>query len=175
MGFRLPESDTTKMRAVVARPESCQQVVEGNSYYAYLAALPAAPLADAASLEIVFTTGETSNAYLWVTAQCGGNGQFKIAEGVTGVTGGNLFVPVNRNRQSTKTSTCGVLTAPTAVTLNGVIYQEIILGGTTGVAAGNDVTSEPYLLKRNTSYLFRLTNNSGQARIAEIQLQWCEL
>ena len=175
MGFRSPESDTTKMRGVITRPESCQQVIEGNSFYAYLAALPGDTLANGASLQMVFTTGTSTNAYLWVEGQCGGDGQFAIYESVTDVEGGTLFVPVNRNRQSTNTSSCGIVNEPTSVTTNGTIYQEIIPGGGILISPGGSVVSEPYLLKKNTSYLFELTNNAGSAQIAEIQLQWCEL
>lgn len=175
MGFRSPESDTTKMRAVVSRPESCQQAIDGNSFYAYKVALPGATLANGASMQMVFTTGANTNAYMWFKGQCGGDGQFAVYENVTDVTGGNIFVPINRNRQSTKTSSCGIINNPSAVTTNGTIYQEIILGGGVLISPGGDVSSETYLLKKNTSYLFELTNNSGNAQIAEIQLQWCEL
>ena len=176
MGFRSPESDTTKMRGVVARQETCQQTIEGNSFYAYKAALPGSTLANGAAMQMVFTTGANTNAYLWFVGQCGGDGQLAVYENVTEVTGGSIFVPINRNRQSTKTSTCGVINNPTAVTTNGTIYQEIILGGSGAfLSGGGDVTSQPYLMKKNTSYLFELTNNSGSAQIAEIQLQWCEL
>lgn len=173
--MKYPESTGTAMRSVVSRPEQCQTTIEGDSYYAFAAKLAAAKLADNASIDVILTTGATTNAYLFCQGQCGGDAEFYVHENVTDIVGGSLFAPINKNRQSTKTSSCGVLIQPTSVTLNGVIFKEIILGGSMRMSSGSSVTSTQYVLKPNTSYLFRLTNKSGSARLAEIQLAWCEL
>jgi len=175
MTLRRAESDTTKMRGVITRMESCQQTIDGQSFYAYLLAGEGTELADNASLELVYTTGANTNAYLWVVAACGGDAEFAVFEAVTGVTSGSLFVPINRNRQSTTVSTCGVVTGPSAVTTNGTIFAEILPGGQKNHSVGSGGGSEPYVMKSDTSYLFRLTNRAGSAKFAEIQVQWCEL
>ena len=175
MGFRSPESDTTKMRGVVSRDEKCQQTIDGTSFIAYALAGEGALLADNASLEIVFTTGANTNAYVMLAGLCGGDAEFTLFENVTAVTGGDIFVPINRNRQSLTTSTSGVIVGPTGVTTNGAIYSEVLPGGQKNHAGGASGGSEPYLFKKDISYLARLTNRAGSAKFAEIQMQWCEL
>jgi hypothetical protein len=175
MGFRRPESDTTKMRGVVAREERCQQTLDGTSFYAYALAGEGSALADNASLEIVFTTGTAKNVYIWIAGSCGGDAEMTVFEDVTEVTGGDLFVPVNRNRQSPTLSTSGVIVGPTSVTTNGAIYSEVYPGGQKSHSGGGGNESQPYVLKANTSYLIQLTNRAGSAKFAEIQLQWCEI
>lgn len=175
MGFRLPESDTTRMRGVVAREERCQQTLDGTSFYAYALAGEGSTLADDASLEIVFTTGTTKNVYIWIAGICGGDAEMTVFENVSDVTGGNLFVSINRNRQSLATSTVGVIVGPTSVTTNGSIYSEVYPSGQKNHAGGGGSESQPYVLKADTSYLIQLTNRAGSAKFAEIQLQWCEI
>jgi hypothetical protein len=68
----------------------------------------------------------------------------------------------------------GVIVQPATVTHNGALYEEIIIGGSGGNAAGATLQGDYAVIKANTSYLFRLTNKSGQARIAELFVQWAE-
>ena len=85
-----------------------------------------------------------------------------------------MFVPRNRNRASTKTAQTGVIVQPTSITTNGVLYEEIIIGGSGGNAAGATLQGDYAIIKADTSYLFRLTNRSNQSRIAELFVQWVE-
>jgi hypothetical protein len=70
-------------------------------------------------------------------------------------------------------SQVGILINPT-LTVNGIIYEEVIIGGSAGKATGGSVDGIDYILKPDVSYLFRLKNVSGQSRLAELQLTWCE-
>ena len=151
-----------------------QNLRDGMVFYVYAARLDGNKLADDANLDVVFTANPGVNVCMDVIVQCGGDAEFEIYENVTQVTGGTLFVPLNRNRRSTIASSCGAVIQPSSVTTNGVIFQEIIIGGSGGNAGGNAIDSADYILKPDTSYLFRLTNRSGQDRLAEIQLNWCE-
>jgi hypothetical protein len=151
-----------------------QNLRDGMVFYVYAARLDGNQLADDANLDVVFTANPGVNVCMDVIVQCGGDAEFEIYENVTQVTGGTLFVPLNRNRRSTIASSCGAVIQPSSVTANGVIFQEIIIGGSGGNAGGNAIDSADYILKPDTSYLFRLTNRSGQDRLAEIQLNWCE-
>lgn len=150
-----------------------QNLRDGSTFYVFAARLNSNQLPDGQSIDVVVTPNPNVNVCMSVRAQCGGNAEFFVHENVTNITGGTVFVPINRNRRSTKTSQVGVLIQPT-VTLNGVIFEEIVFGGTTGVAAGGSVDAIDYILKPDVSYLFRLTNRSGQNRLAELQLSWCE-
>ena len=151
-----------------------QNLRDGMVFYVYAARLDGNKLANDANLDVVFTANPGVNVCMDVIVQCGGDAEFEIYENVTQVTGGTLFVPLNRNRRSTIASSCGAVIQPSSVTTNGVIFQEIIIGGSGGNAGGNAIDSADYILKPDTSYLFRLTNRSGQARLAEVQLNWCE-
>lgn len=172
--MRLPESDQTAMRWVVDRDESVQNVIDGLVFYAYSSRGNGNALADDASIDIVVTPPANKNIGIGFATRIGGDAEFKVFENVTGVTGGTVFVPRNRNRASTKTAQTGVIIQPTGVTTNGVLYEEIIIGGSGGNAAGATLEGDYAIIKADTSYLFRLTNRSGQARIAELFVQWIE-
>jgi hypothetical protein len=150
-----------------------QNLRDGQVFYVYSARLTGNLLPNNETIDIVATPNPGTNVCITATVQCGGNAEFYVHENVTNVTGGTIFVPINRNRRSTNISQVGVLINPT-VTLNGIIYEEIVLGGSGGNASGNTVEGIDYILKPDVSTLFRLKNVSGQARLAELQLTWCE-
>lgn len=172
--MRRVESDRLSMRYVVNRDESVQNVLEGVVYYAYSSRGDADPLPDEQSIDIVVTSPEDMSIGIGFVARIGGDAELKVYEDVSDVTGGTVFVPRNRNKQSNKTSLSGVIVQPTAVTTNGVLYEEIIIGGTSGSAAGATLEGDYAVIKADTSYLFRLTNRSNQARIAELLIKWVE-
>lgn len=172
--MRIPESDQTVMRWVVDRDESVQNVIDGLVFYAYSSRGNGNALPDDASIDIVVTSPVNKSIGIGFVTRIGGDAEFEVYENVSGVTGGTVFVPRNRNRASDKTSLTGVIIQPTAVTINGVLYEEIIIGGTGGNAAGASLEGDYAILKADTSYLFRLTNRSNQSRIAELFIQWIE-
>lgn len=172
--MRIPESDQTVMRWVVDRDESVQSVIDGLTFYAYSTKGDGNTLADDASIDIVVTPPVTKNIGIGFVTRIAGDAEFKVYENVTNVVGGTVFVPRNRNRASTRVAQTGVIIQPSSVTTNGVLYEEIIIGGTGGNAAGATLQGDYAIIKANTSYLFRLTNRSGQARIAELFVQWVE-
>lgn len=172
--MRMPESDQTVMRWVVQREESVQNVIDGLVFYAFSSKGDGDLLADDASIDIVVTPAINMNVGIGFVTRIGGDAEFRVYEGVTGITGGTIFVPRNRNRASTRVAQTGVIVQPTTVTHNGSLYNEIIVGGSGGNAAGATLRGDYAIIKANTSYLFRLTNKSGQARIAELFVQWVE-
>jgi hypothetical protein len=150
-----------------------QNLRDGQIFYVFSARLTGNLLANNGTIDIVVTPNPNTNVCMTAIVQCGGDAEFYVHENVTNVTGGTIFVPINRNRRSINVSQVGVLINPT-VTVNGVIYEEIVLGGSTGVASGGAVEGIDYILKPDVSYLFRMKNVSGQSRLAELQLTWCE-
>lgn len=173
--MRKVESDRLAIRYVVNRNESIQNVLDGIVFYAYSTKGDGNLLADNASIDIVVTPPAGRSIGAGFVARIGGDAELKVFEGVTEVTGGSVFVPRNRNRESTNTAQTGVIIQPTAVTTNGVLYEEIIVGGTSGSAAGGTIEGDYAVIKADTSYLFRLTNRSNQSRIAELFVQWVEM
>ena len=172
--MRIPESDQTLMRWVVDREESVQNIIDGIVFYAYSTKGNGNTLADDASIDVVVTTPANINLGIGFVTRIGGDAEFKVFENVTEVVGGTIFVPKNRNRASTRTSQTGIIVQPTSLTTNGVLYEEIIVGGSGGNAAGASLDGDYAIIKADTSYLFRLTNRSNNARIAELFVQWIE-
>lgn len=172
--MRIPESETTVMRYVINRDEAVQNIIDGLVFYAYSSKGDSSPLADDASIDIVITPPVNEAVGVGFVTRIGGDGEFRVYEAVTAIVGGTLFVPRNRNRASTKLAQTGVIIQPTSVTTNGILYEEVIVGGSGGNAAGATLQGDYAVLKANTSYLFRLTNKSNQARVAELFIQWVE-
>ena len=158
---------------LIVRDGAVQDVIDGKAFYAYKIHKAAATLAGGASIDIVVTSAVGKVLGIGFAAQCGGNAEITIYEDVSSVTGGTLFVPLNRNRASSTISTTGVLINPTVGTLGDIIYEDLILGGSGGNAAGATLRGD-YALIDDVSYLFRLTNTTGQAHIAELMIQWIE-
>lgn len=169
-----PESDTTAMRWTVNRPESVQDVVSGDVYYAYKVNGDGNELANDGSIDIVITSPATKALGIGFVAIIAGDSEIKVYEDVTVTSGGTVVVPTNRNRTSSKTSSSGVLVNPTLDTLPSVLYESLIIGGQGGHAAGVTHQGDYAVIKPDTSYLFRLTNRSGQAQIAQLTIQWVE-
>lgn len=175
MQLRRPESDKTNLRGVINRPESVQNVIDGRVFYAYESMGHDSELDDEDSIDIVVTPPADLAIGIGFVLRIGGDAEFKVYENVTEVTGGTVFVPRNRNRASTKTARTGVIIQPTSVTTNGVLYEEIVIGGEGFFrAAGATLEGDYAVIKADTSYLFRLTNKSNQSRIAELFIQWIE-
>ena len=161
------------VQPLIVRDDAIQCVIDGRSFYVFKTYRTAAPLASLASIDIVITSAPGKNLGIGYIAECGGNAELTVSENVTNIVGGDLFVPFNRNRGSSLTSTTGALINPTSLTLGTTVYEELVLGGTGGNAAGAAVRGD-YALLDDVSYLFRLTNVTGQAHIASLAIQWVE-
>jgi len=159
---------------LITRTDNIQNVIDGITFYVYKVYPTATPLAAGASINFVVTTAVNRPVGIGFKAECGGNAEVYVYEGVTDVVGGTLVIPFNRNRASTNTAVTGVLLDPVSLTLGPEIYSELVIGGTGGTAAGATVESDYAILKANTSYLFRMTNTTAQSHIAEIAVQWVE-
>lgn len=159
---------------LIVRSDTIQSVIDGITFYAYKVYNAANPLQPGASIDFVVTTAVGRRIGIGIKAECGGNAEVYVYENVTDVVGGTLYVPFNRNRASTTIAQTGVILQPTSVTAGTEIYAELVLGGTGGTAAGAVAEADYALLKADTSYLFRMTNTTSQAHIAEFAVQWVE-
>jgi hypothetical protein len=161
------------VQPLIVRDDSIQCVIDGRTFYVFKMYRTVAPLAAGASIDIVITSAVGKNLGIGYIAECGGNAELTVSENVTNIVGGTIFVPFNRNRGSALTSTTGALINPTSLTLGTTVYEELVLGGSGGNAAGASVRGD-YALLDDVSYLFRLTNVTGQAHIASLAIQWVE-
>jgi hypothetical protein len=166
---------------LIVRDGGIQDVIDGKAFYAYKLYKSASKLANNASINIVITAAVNKSLGVGFIASCGGDAEVTIYENSTSVTGGTLFVPLNRNRASTAISTTGILIDPTIGTLGTVIYESLVFGGTDsggggggGSKAAGATARGDYALLDDVSYTFRLTNTSGSSQQAELMVQWIE-
>jgi hypothetical protein len=147
---------------------------EGRAFNAYKFYPASAGLAEDANLDIVLTANPGVQIHVTVQASCAQNAIIAWYEGVTAVTGGTIFVPINRNRISTRVSQVGALVNPASLTLGTIIHQEYISAGEDKKSAGGGTHSFEFVLKDDVSYLFRMTNVGDASAAAYMSLEWYE-
>jgi hypothetical protein len=146
---------------------------EGRAFKAYRIYPSATKLADGASCNIAIAWADSVYAHILMDASCGGNAELYMYEGAT-VSGGTSFTAVKRNRTSATTSQSAILINPTVTVTGTEIDAEIVTGGAGKKSGGSGSGSLEIVLKPLTTYLFRLTNVSGAAQMAELFLEWYE-
>lgn len=140
----------------------------------FTADIIAASLANNANLDIIMTTPATDWPHLTVKAMIGGDGELSVYE-APAFTGGTAITPVNHKFYSSNTWAGAVVHTPTVSNAGTLKISHYIPGGTGGGAIGGiGGRGEEVQLKPSTSYLIRLTNVSGQARRAALDLTWYE-
>jgi hypothetical protein len=146
---------------------------EGRAFKAYRIYPSATKLADGASCNIAIAWASGVYAHILMDASCGGNAELYMYEGAT-VTGGTSFTAVKRNRTSATTSQSAILINPTVTVTGTEIDSEIVAGGAGKKSGGAGSSALEIVLNPLTTYLFRLTNVSGAAQMAELFLEWYE-
>lgn len=116
-------------------------------------------LATSDTIELLFTTSDTTKWAHWVlTSQSTGECVVELYEDTVTSADGTAITPTNRNRNSANTATVVVTHTPT-ITSDGTKLVEKWLGSTgfkedTG---GETRGNSELVLKQNTKYLLRLT------------------
>jgi hypothetical protein len=189
----LRESDTTKSRHVnpayvdkdgnsyIASSDRPFPIVdvnhlrlhEGKAFKAYRIYPNATKLADGASCNIAIAWASGVYPHILMDASCGGSAELYMYEGAT-VSGGTSFTAVKRNRTSATTSQSAILINPTVTVTGTEIDAELVAGGSGKKSGGGGSNSLEIVLNPLTTYLFRLTNVSGSAQMAELFLEWYE-
>ena len=146
---------------------------EGRAFKAYRIYPNATKLADGASCNIAIAWASGVYAHILMDASCGGNAELYMYEGAT-VSGGTSFTAVKRNRTSATTSQSAILINPTVSVTGTEIDAELVAGGSGKKSGGGGSSSLEVILNPLTTYLFRLTNVSGAAQMAELFLEWYE-
>lgn len=105
-----------------------------------------------------------------------GIGTIELIEAPSLTTGVTSSVPKNRNRQSAKASACVCKIDPTAIA-GGTTLETYNFGGSGGQGSVFSTGITPvfkYVLARNTTYILRVTNNSGAATNISLFTAWVE-
>ena len=148
-------------------------LMEGNSYTLGYTYPFSAGLANNANFDIAIAFGAGIEPKLSVEGLCVGNALGYMYEGAT-VTGGTALTSINLNRPSTNTSNSAALLNPTVSSTGTLLGTYILIGGSKKKATGGDVLSASLILKPLTTYLLRMTNVSGSAQAAQIDVTWYE-
>jgi hypothetical protein len=146
---------------------------EGRAFKAYRIYPDATKLADGASCNIAIAWASGVYAHISVDASCGGNAELYIYEGAT-VSSGTSFTALKRNRTSATASQSAILINPTVTVTGTEIDAELVAGGSGKKSGGGGTNALEIVLNPLTTYLFRLTNVSGAAQMAELFLEWYE-
>jgi len=146
---------------------------EGRAFKAYRIYPDATKLANGASCNIAIAWASGVYAHLLIDASCGGNAELYMYEGAT-VSGGTSFTAIKRNKTSATTSQSAILINPTVTVTGTEIDAELVAGGAGKKSGGGGSNALEVVLNPLTTYLFRLTNVSGAAQMAELFLEWYE-
>lgn len=132
-----------------------------------------AALANADTLEVLLVV--IGEAHFLRNVVVGGDAKVQLYEGTTTSASGSEITPQNRNRTSTNVASCEVYSGPT-ITDDGTLISDQFLPG--GVQKAQSVGAESrgwneWVLAPG-NHLLRLTNISGAAQIAHIELNFYE-
>ena len=133
-----------------------------------------AALANNGSLEVLIQVAD-NDIHVAFSGAAGGDFQVELFEGTTFSAAGTAATPVNRNRESGLVSTATFTTAPTITADGTTLVSGFRPGGSGGNAAGSSTQGfAEWELAPNTNYLARITNVSGGAQLASMEIDFYE-
>ncbi len=133
-----------------------------------------AALGAAAALYIEMIIPEEVEIHLkGVNLYLGAEGTFELIEAPTLTTGVTALTAYNRKRSSTRDSLISLKSNPTGISGGTVIDSMVFDGGflSSGTPRSADVE---WILKEDTLYLLRLTNDNAGAQPADMRADWYE-
>ena len=138
-------------------------------------------IAAAATASFILETPNTTKwAHLTFQATAlSGPATFELYEGVSANADGTLATPINNNRNSTKTSGLVVRLNPTGIS-GGSLLSKAQTGSagsgffSTGLSGGMISRDSEYILKQNTKYEIRITNDHTDPQVFSYQNNWYE-
>ena len=95
----------------------------------------------------------------------------ELFEGAT-VSGGSQITPIAIDRMNSLESDINCVSNPTISVAGYLIYQTLIIGDKHSGGISN--TKESFYLKPNTTYVYKIRNNSTQTANIAIDLVWEE-
>lgn len=154
---------------------SHQRVHEGNSY---TAEHEFTGIGAGATAEILIEVGSNKTLHFDYRLSAENDCRIEIFEAPT-ATPGTALTAYNQARYSSNTSDATLTHTPTGVTAGSTrIHRRIFYGslfsGGIGGNGGASARAPEIVLKKDTDYLIRLTNNAGVAQDMHIELGWYE-
>lgn len=135
-----------------------------------------AGLADAATVEVLIRVPAEGLFHTRFSGACGGDATLYLFEGPTVTSAGTGMTAVNRHRISTNISTLSLFHTPSTSSDGVLLGRAFVPGGTVGNSVGGsgDIPEE-WVLNNDTDYLFRVTNNAGNAKTTQGIMTWYEV
>lgn len=151
------------------------EVHEGETFQACYKTPDASPLADNASIDLLFIVGARFPHFTF-TAAAGADAEVRLYEGTT-VSANGTGISVMNMKRIPPIMIAGVAAfhTPTITTLGTMLIEALLPGGTGGNSAGGIARAgTEWDLNTNTNYLLRLINRGGNNQPASIVAQWYE-
>jgi len=130
-------------------------------------------LSDGDTIEFVVTTPNSNKSTHMTFFIEGTDGvQMEIYEGASGITGGTAQTPLNSNRNSSTSSSLTIVKNPTSISN----YGTKIFGMRSGQNKEAGITERNWelILKKNTTYVYKITSNGNSNNISYIG-NWYEV
>lgn len=165
------------VHAVTVTPHEHRLIHDGMTFHA-TARVPT--LADGASIDWLMSVPAGSYPHMttFEFQLSAGEVDIKTYEGVTTSADGTPVTQWNRNRNSSNTPDLLMFSAPTVTDLGTEFHDRYVppTAGGVGARAGTLAPNfgEEWILKPETKYLVRLTNNSGAAITLTGEALWYE-
>jgi len=155
--------------ALVTIDYAHHEIHDGNHYIAS----QAVDLGNGASRQVAIVTG-ANEVHVLFSVITEAEGDFTLYEGATWDAPGTGIAEINRKRSSTNTATMAVYYTPTsAATGSATLLQTKHWGS--GKTTGADVrSSNEFILKASTNYLFTITNDTTSNNFITWWLDWYE-
>lgn len=165
---------TTGIHSITVNSDETRMIVDGMTYQVYY---ENTSLANGGTQEFLLVTPASPQAIhlqaIELTVDTGPD-SIQIFEGCTVSANGTALTQINRNRNCTTASVLNVYRDPTVTGDGTEISKHKIFSAQnkTPITSLGDV--DEWVLKYDTNYLVRFTNNSGGVGDVEIHMSWHE-
>lgn len=168
--FDRARDDVTDSLSVL--PIEHKEIHEGHHFFIQ----NYASVANGASREFIITTPDTTNlSHFNYKVDVEDDTTFIVTQGVVS-SGGTTIIPINNDLNSGNASTLVWVHTPTSSSGGSVIAQQRLGLGLGVNTMGGIVRSDgEVILRRNTKYSIKITNNAGQAKKVNWTFWWYEV
>lgn len=138
-----------------------QQIHDGrilvNSYFT-------GTVTDNTSIDLLIPI-RNSTIHLGIEVIAGGDALFEVYENPTATATGTMNPSYNKNRYvGDEINNSGIYILPNISNVGNKIITEFIAGGEKKSTGGSLIMGDEWILNKNKSYLFRLTNKAGSPK-----------
>lgn len=132
-------------------------------------------LANNAALAMLLTVPIAVTGHLVFEAGCGGDAELQFYENTQVSNVGTALLARNMKRPSGRPADIVPTQGPTVTAAGALLLNRAIPGGTGGNAAGGTARQNTeWIVAQSLTYLIRMWNRSGNAKISSLIAQWYE-